>query len=52
VIPKKPGVTGRHDRPVRLQNCTGYIEYPFENKLEKSCLEDIASDVEKEEKIV
>jgi len=42
------------DVPVRLlsSGCTGYIEYPFENKLGKSCLENIASDVEKEEKIV
>jgi hypothetical protein len=32
--------------------CTGYIDYPFENKEGKSCLENSASDMEKEEKIV
>jgi hypothetical protein len=31
---------------------TGYMYYPFENKEGKSCLENIASDMEKEEKIV
>jgi hypothetical protein len=34
------------------KSCTGYIDYPFENKQGKSCLENIASDMEKEEKIV
>ena len=37
---------------VHHMGCTGYIEYPFENELGKICLENIASDVEKEEKIV
>jgi DNA-directed RNA polymerase sigma subunit (sigma70/sigma32) len=37
---------------VGFMACTGYIEYPFENELGKICLENIASDVEKEEKIV
>lgn len=32
--------------------CTGYMDYPFENKEGKGCLENIASDMEKEEKIV
>ncbi len=31
--------------------CTGYLDYPFEYKQGKSCMEHLAHDVEKEKKM-
>jgi hypothetical protein len=40
----------RHTRML-WRSCAGYFKYPFQNKQVKSCVENLARDVDKEEKI-
>ncbi len=37
-------------RWMKPRSCIGYLGYPFQNKQRKSCLENLACDVDKEEK--
>ena len=47
-----PLVDAQHRHPRRLwRSCAGYVGYPFQNKQVKSCVENLAPDVDKEEKI-
>jgi len=47
-VDAKPGSL---PRTVQRKSCAGYEGYPFQNKQGKSCVENLANDVDKEEKI-
>ena len=47
-----PLVNAQHRHTRRLwRSCAGYVGYPFQNKQGKSCVENLARDLDKEEKI-
>ena len=47
-----PLVDAHHRHTRRLwRSCAGYVGYPLQNKQGKSCVENLARDVDKEEKI-
>ena len=47
-----PHLTARRHRPLyHLKTCIGYLGYPFQNEQGESCVEHLACDVDKEEKI-